>query len=530
MKKVLSILAGLFAVAQFAIAQNVTVTGSVTDENGQPLPGAGIILHGTTTGTEADIDGHYSISVPDGSTLDFSFFGYIGVSRKVSGTAPVNVQLNPDTQSIEETVVVGYGVQKKSDVTGAISSVKAEDLQNRTITTVQGGLQGKTAGVQVVTTSGAPGAESTIRVRGYSSNSDSKPLYVVDGLRTTNISYLDPNDIQSIEVLKDAASAAIYGAQAGNGVVLITTKRASEGVTKISYDFQYTVNKVARIPKVLNAKEYINWAVNEGGLVSQSRIDQYYDGTTDTDWADVAFENGSMQRHNVSISGATKKGSLYASFGDVKNDGPIIGKQDTFDRLTGSLNASYNLFSWLQFTTNNSFGRFHGKRVREGGMYSMLSSVIQMDPLTPVIYSKNGVPAHIQALIDAGHLFLTDKNGDYYSMSPFQESNNINPYIMRDAYHTESEGLNVHGSTSLNLKPFKTLTITSRVGYDYMNRSSYSLQWPHVVNTDTNYDYVVIDASSGSNAYWQWENFINYDETFGKHHLSAMAGMAFDKR
>ncbi len=530
MKKVLSILAGLFAVAQFAIAQNVTVTGSVTDENGQPLPGAGIILHGTTTGTEADIDGHYSISVPDGSTLDFSFFGYIGVSRKVSGTAPVNVQLNPDTQSIEETVVVGYGVQKKSDVTGAISSVKAEDLQNRTITTVQGGLQGKTAGVQVVTTSGAPGAESTIRVRGYSSNSDSKPLYVVDGLRTTNISYLDPNDIQSIEVLKDAASAAIYGAQAGNGVVLITTKRASEGVTKISYDFQYTVNKVARIPKVLNAKEYINWAVNEGGLVSQSRIDQYYDGTTDTDWADVAFENGSMQRHNVSISGATKKGSLYASFGDVKNDGPIIGKQDTFDRLTGSLNASYNLFSWLQFTTNNSFGRFHGKRVREGGMYSMLSSVIQMDPLTPVIYSKNDVPAHIQALIDAGHLFLTDKNGDYYSMSPFQESNNINPYIMRDAYHTESEGLNVHGSTSLNLKPFKTLTITSRVGYDYMNRSSYSLQWPHVVNTDTNYDYVVIDASSGSNAYWQWENFINYDETFGKHHLSAMAGMAFDKR
>ena len=189
---------------------------------------------------------------------------------------------------------------------------------------------------------------------------------------------------------------------------------------------QYSFQNVARIPQVLNAEEYLTW-VREGNLVSEDRISQFYDGKTDTNWADVAFEQGSMQRHNVSFQGANQKGSLFASLAYLQNDGPIIGKQDVFNRLTGTVNASYNLFKWLKITTNNNFAKFNASRVREGGMYSMLGSVIQMDPLTPVIYSKDNVPAHIQALLDQGHYFLTDDNGDYYSMSPFQESNNINP-------------------------------------------------------------------------------------------------------
>ncbi|MFB0974286.1 MAG: TonB-dependent receptor plug domain-containing protein, partial [Bacteroidales bacterium] len=243
------------------------------------------------------------------------------------------------------------------------------DLKNRSITTVDGGLQGKTAGVQIVTTSGAPGASTSIRVRGYSSNSDTTPLYVVDGLRTTSINYLDPNDIQSIEVLKDAASAAIYGAQAGNGVVLVTTKKADEGIRRITYDMQYSLQNVTRIPEVLNAKEYLTW-VKEGNLVAQSRIDQFYDGTTDTDWAKVGFEQGSIIRHNLGFEGAKKNGSLYASLSYTENDGPIVGKQDVYDRLTGSINATYKIKDWINFSTNNSFGTSHTNRVREGGMYS----------------------------------------------------------------------------------------------------------------------------------------------------------------
>ena len=277
----------LFCVNMFA-QERVTVTGVVTDASDYPLVGVGVVQQGTTNGVITDIDGRYSIEVPSGSVIEFSCLGYNSATRTaVAGT--IDVVLEESTLSIEETVVVGYGVQKKSDLTGSISSVGADDLANRSITSVDNGLQGKTAGVQVVTTSGAPGAESSIRVRGYSSNSDSTPLYVVDGLRTENIAYLDPSDIESIEVLKDAASAAIYGAQAGNGVVLVTTKKGQEGTSRVSYDMQYSIQNIGRIPEVLNAEEYINYAVTEGGLVSQDGIDQYYAGVTDTNWADVAF-------------------------------------------------------------------------------------------------------------------------------------------------------------------------------------------------------------------------------------------------
>lgn len=264
----LSILTCIFAFAQ----EKITVSGIVTDDQNLPVIGVSVIQVGTTNGVSTDNDGKYSISVPKGADLEFSCIGLATQTVKAN-SATINIVMGADQNFLEETVVVGYGVQKKSDVTGAISSVKQEDLANRSITSVDGGLQGKTAGVQIVSTSGAPGAESSIRVRGYSSNSDSTPLYVVDGLRTKNISYLDPNDIESIEVLKDAASAAIYGASAGNGVILVTTKKAAEGVTRISYDMQYSFQNVARIPQVLNAEEYLTWeSPNSTGTMHISQM------------------------------------------------------------------------------------------------------------------------------------------------------------------------------------------------------------------------------------------------------------------
>jgi len=511
--------------------QQQPISGKVSDSNGEPLPGVTVVIKGTTVGTITDIDGKYSIpNVPADATLQFSFVGMKTQEIALNGQSVINVSLSEETIGLEEVVAIGYGVQKKSDLTGAISSVKSEDLENRSITTVDRGIEGKTAGVQVVTTSGAPGAETSIRIRGYSSNSSSTPLYIVDGLRTQNISYLDPSDIESMEILKDAASAAIYGAQAGNGVILITTKKATQGTLRIDYDMQYSIQQITRMPEALNAEEFIQYAVTEGHLISQDRIDDYYDGHTDTNWADVAFENGAMQRHNLSFQGANEKGSVYGSFSYLSNDGPVIGDQDKNVRLTGALNADYKIKPWLKFSSNNSLANSKTTMIPAGGMSSLPASVIQMDPLTPVIYSKDNVPAHMQALINQGHAFITDENGDYYSMSPFQESNNINPYILRDANHAESEVFNLRGTSIIDVTPWKTLTFTSRLGYDLLSATSYNLTWPHTQNTDTNVDYVTISASSNDNKYWQLENFVNYIESFNKHNVSAMAGMSYSHR
>jgi TonB-dependent starch-binding outer membrane protein SusC len=513
--------------------QQKSVSGKVTDNSGNTLPGVSVVIKGTSTGTLTDTDGKYSLAnVPADAILKFSFVGMKSQEIAVGNKTVINVTFEVEAVGLEEVevVAIGYGYQKKSDVTGAISQVKAADLENRSITSVDRGIEGKTAGVQVVTTSGAPGAATSVRVRGYSSNSASTPLYVVDGLRTDNIGYLDPSDIESIEILKDAASAAIYGAQAGNGVILITTKRASKGSLNITYDMQSSVQQISHVPEVLNAKEYIQYAVTEGNLVSQARIDQFYDGTTDTDWADVAFENGIIQRHSLSFQGGNENSSTYGSFSYLSDDGPIIGKQDLNKRLTGTINTEYKIKPWLKFSSNNNFANFNTTKVREGGMYSMLASVIQMDPLTPVIYSKDNLPAHIQALVNQGHAFLKNENGDYYSMSPFQESNNVNPYIMRDGYQQQSEGFNLRGSSSIDMTPWKTVTLTSRLGYDYTSQSDYNLTWPHTDNTDTNIDYVSITADDKKIKYWQWENFVNYNESFNKHNVSAMLGTSYSEK
>lgn len=394
MKRVLTSLVLVLLCTISVLAQgNITVTGTVVDVKNVPLAGVAVIQQGTTNGSATGADGKYSITLPKGSVIEFSCIGYNAQTIKAFN-AIVDIVMEEDNLLLEETVVVGYGVQKKSSVTGAISQVKSEDITNRSVTDIAGSLQGKTAGVQIVSSSGAPGAESSIRIRGYSSNSSSDPLYVVDGLRTKNISNIDPSDIESIEVLKDAASAAIYGASAGNGVVLVTTKRASKGVRRISYDMQLSWQQMAHVPDVLNAKDYLTW-VREGSLVSDEIISKYYDGKTDTNWADVAFETGFMQRHNVAFSGANNNGSIYAAVSFLDNNGPVIGDKDQFKRLSATVNADYKIKDWLKFTTNNSFGYASAKFINAGGMYSLPAATIQMDPLTPVTYSKDNVPAHI---------------------------------------------------------------------------------------------------------------------------------------
>ena len=247
-----------------AFAQNRTVSGTVKDSQQIPIIGASVMLVGNTNvGTVTDIDGRFSINVPSGAQLSVSCIGYETIVVPVGDNAVLNLVLREDSEFLEETVVIGYGVQKKSDVTGAIASVKESDLENRTATDLAQALQGKAAGVQIVNSSGAPGSSSSIQIRGYSSNSKTSPLMIVDGLKVSDISYLDPEAIASIEILKDAASAAIYGVEAGNGVVLVTTKSGSSNRDngRIFYNFQHATQRIAHLPELMGAQDYMDYMV-----------------------------------------------------------------------------------------------------------------------------------------------------------------------------------------------------------------------------------------------------------------------------
>ncbi|WP_448788823.1 SusC/RagA family TonB-linked outer membrane protein [Bacteroides graminisolvens] len=507
--------------------KQVKISGKIVDEQNVPMIGVSVLEKGTTNGIITDLDGNYVLKTNEGSTIVYSYVGYITQEKKAFEGA-INITMKEDSRTLDEVVVVGYGVQKKSSVTGSISSVKAEDFENRTITNAEQALQGKTAGVQIISSSAAPGSNPSIRIRGYSSNASSNPLYVVDGLRTNDISNIDPNDIESMEVLKDAASAAIYGAQAGNGVVLITTRKAKKGIRRISYDFQMSSQTLGRTPKVLNAQEYVNYMI-EGNLIPQETIDKYWDGKTDTDWINETFEASMMQRHNVNFQGANENGSLFASISYLNNNGPVVGNKDVFDRITGTINADYKIKDWLKFTTNNSFSRFHAQSVSEGSATeSLMLSTIQLDPLTPVTYSADKLPDTMINYKNQGHTLLQNENGDYYSISPYGDSNNINPYIMRDRATTKREGFIFSGSTYLDFTPIKELVITSRLGYRYSYNNSYGYIMPNLTCSDLYQDYVSVNASSANTTYWQWENFANYTKTFAdKHNVNAMIGMSY---
>ena len=520
----------------FALAQSpAKVTGKVIDDLGEPMIGVSVQVKGTASGAITDIDGNYSVNVEPGATLVFSYVGYIPQEHVVKGGI-LNVTLKEDTETLEEVVVIGYGVQKKSSVTGAISQVKAADMENRTITTAAQALQGKTAGVQLITSSGGPGETPTIRVRGYSSNVASDPLYVVDGVRLSDISGIDPNDIESMEVLKDAASAAIYGAEAGNGVILITTKKGRPGQTKIPYDFQFASQSIARVPKLMNAQEYIAYMTEAapGGtsLIPVSSIEANWDGVTDTDWVDAIFENSKMQKHNLSFAGGSDRGSYYLSLTYLNNNGIIVGDNDKYNRMTATINADYKIKPWLKVGTTNQIEKYSVRRVTGQNAYgSTLSAVLMMDPLTAPTYSPDNLPANMQNLLNQGRDLMKAPNGDYYGVSAFFEGENYNPLIMMNNNITRNSGFNVTGSIFADLTPFDGFTFTSRFGYRLSGARSSGVNLPYYGNSTQSNLYTSVNGQSSTTIYYQWENFANYMKTFADAHtISAMLGMSFQEQ
>ena len=523
-----ALLAGLMmSVSAFAQTRPVTIT--VFDETG-PLPGASVMVKGTTTGTVTDINGNAILDLDEGDVLEVSFIGYNPVEAVVGESDRLQVVLKTDTTLLDETVVIGYGVQKKSDLTGAISSVKSEDFQSRSITSPELALQGKTAGVQLFSSSARPGATPSVRIRGISSNGSSDPLYVVDGQITDNISNIDPNDIESMEVLKDGASAAIYGARAGNGVILITTRKGN-GEGHISYDMQLTSQSLGKIPEVMNAQEYIQYYL-EDGRFTQDFIDSNYDGVTDTDWVNEVFENSFTQRHSIKFDASNEKGSIYASLSYLNNDGMFAGDSDTFERLTAMLNASWKIKPWLEIFSNNQFNTTAIQELPENSeSNNVFLSTLQLDPLTPVKYAADNLPAFMQDILNdpsKGPL-LGDGNGNYWGISAVNQCENINPFIVRDSRHTEVSSVSLSGTTGLNLTPLKGLTVTGRLSYRYRTSSTYGYTKAYYANSYSHQDYMTLSGGLSAPSYYQVEAFANYMKDFGDHHLTAMAGMSYSQ-
>ena len=511
-----------------ASAQNlVKVTGKVIDELNSPMVGVSVIEKGTQNGVMTDGNGKYEITAAAGSTLEFSYIGYLTVDKTaINGT--VNVNMEPDNEMLEETVVVGYGVQKKSSLTGAVTQVKSEDMQARTITNPSQALQGKTSGVQVLSSSARPGAAPSIRIRGVGSNYSSDPLYVVDGRIASDISGIDPNDIESMEVLKDGASAAIYGAQAGNGVILVTTKKG-KGNGKITYDYQFSSQSISNVPKMMNAEEYVAY-YSEAGTISLEKFYNNWDFETNTDWTKTAFENSAMHRHNLTFSAGDMNKSIYVSGSYLNNDGIVTGSKDFYERLTGMVNASWKIKPWLEIGTNNQVEYYKSSSVAEGSEYgSYMLAVLTLDPLTKPYYSVDNLPAHMATLYaETNHApLLTDGKGNVYGISAFNTGENVNPLIMRDRSDSDNRGFNLNGSTYLNFNPIKGLTITSRLGYRLYSSESYSVGHDYYVHAQAKQNFLSVSVGANTGSYVQWENFLNYNKQIRQHNLGIMLGTSY---
>ena len=518
----------IFACVNLSAQERVTASGTVIDENKIPMIGVSVIEKGTHNGTMTDIDGNWSMEVTEGAVLEFSYIGYTSV--ELPAAAGMNLQMEVDTRILEEVVVVGYGVQKKSSLTGSVSQVKAEDMEARTITSAGQALQGNTSGVQVLSGSAKPGASPSIRIRGVSSNNSSDPLYVVDGRLAKDISGIDPNDIESMEVLKDGASAAIYGAEAGNGVVLITTKKG-KGKGKITYDYQYSSQSVSKVPHLMNSEQFIDF-YTEANLISLEKFYNNWDFETNTDWIKAGFEKSNMHKHNLTFSAGDSDKSIYISGTYLNNDGIVVGDKDYYKRLTGMINASWKVKPWLEIGTNNQVEYYKSASVAEGSEYSSyLLSLLTLDPLTKPMYPENALPAHMQQIYnDTSHApMLGDGKGNIYGVSAYVTSESVNPYIMLGSSDSYNRGFNINGTTYINFMPVKGLTVTSRLGYRLSSYENYGISHDYYASGQIQNKYLSVSAGSSNAAYWQWENFLNYTKQIKKHNFGIMLGTSFSE-
>lgn len=538
-------------------AQNIQVKGTVVSgTDNEPLPGVNVVVKDNTSlGTITDLDGVFSLSVPADAVLSISYIGFVTQEISVNGKTSFHIVLKEDTETLEELVVVGYGVQKKSVVTASIAKVGADDLANVAPVRVDNALKGLASGVQVTSSSGQPGAASQIRIRGIGTVNDSDPLYIVDGMPIDGgIDYLNPNDILSIEVLKDAASGAVYGARAANGVVLVTTKSGKAGKVKLNYDFSYGLQNPWKHRKVLDATQYAIM-MNEASVEAGNGIvysDPYSYGKG-TDWQDEIFnDNAPIQQHQLSISGGTEKADYYLSLGYYSQDGIVGGdyNRSNYRRMTMRSNTNYTFFDatkerkWLSKLTagiNLAYSRIKSRGISTNSEYgSPLGSAIAMSPLLSVYYPEgttiddllaqnsemNAVNGKKESVILTP---LQGKNGLYYTIpgSDFNEITNPLAQLSLPGELGNSDKFVANFFAELTL--WDTIKFRSSFGEDLSFWGSDGWNPVYYLGPSTKATDSSVWSSMNRSSVWQLENVLSWDKEFGKHSFQVILGQSAKK-
>jgi len=533
------IISVLFVCLTFALtAQKFTVTGVVTDKLDQTgVPGATVLEKGTINGTITDINGMYSITVSSPQdTLVFTFIGYQKKEVPILGRSEVDVIMESEQTELDEVVVIGYGTQKKKVVTGAIATVNSEQIEKIPVLRAEQAMQGQTAGVQVTQMSGQPGEAPTVRIRGAGTTGDNDPLYIVDGMPVGGIDYLNPGDIESIDVLKDAASAAIYGARAANGVVLITTKSGKAGKMSVNFSTYYGIQNVGKTMEMLGADDY-RMLMNEGARnAKQSEpFDLNEVALYDTDWQKELFgKNVPMTSIDLSIAGGNERTTYATSISYFSQQGIIGEEKSQFDRVTARLNGEHKANNWFTVGTNLAYSyimrRGIGSNQSFNGAYS---SALNLDPLTPVFETDT---ANLSKSPFSDQPVVTTPDGRVYGISGFYDyelgqwdeyigSEIVNPLALLEIQTGETRVDKVVGNIFGEITFIEGLKFRTSLGTDlayvlydswsplyYLNGAQYNINKTSVYKSMTRYFT------------WQWENTLSYTKKIKDHNFSVLGG------
>lgn len=521
----------LCAVCTMANAQQVNVSGVIKDATGETVIGASVMVKGTKTGTVTDFDGRFHVECTPGATLVISYIGY--QTQEVKAADGMNVVLQEAANDLNEVVVTGYTTQRKADLTGAISVVSVDDIAKQNENNPIKALQGRVPGMNI-SADGSPSGTATVRIRGIGTLNNNDPLYIVDGVPTkAGMHELNGNDIESIQVLKDAASASIYGSRAANGVIIITTKKGKEGKIKVDFDGSIAVSTYAHKMKVLNAKEYgqvmwqayvndgmdpntnglgyrYDWGYNAQGtpVLNGISMKKYLDdaGTTpaaDTDWFDETTRTGVIQQYNVSVSNGSDKGSSFFSLGYYKNLGII--KTSDFNRFSARMNTEYKLLKNKMLTVGEHFTLNRTSEVQAPGGF--LQNVLQFNPSLP-IYTEDG-----------NYAGPVGGYPDRYNPVAVLERNKDNRYTYWRMF----------GDAYLNLNPFKDFNIRTTFGLDYSQKQQRFFTYPvtegNVANNKNG-----VEAKQEHWTKWMWNAVATYNMELGKNRIDLMAGMELNRQ
>ena len=521
-----------------ASAPTQKVVGTVVDQSGDPIIGANVLVKGTQNGTITDFDGHFTIEVPKGATLVVSYIGYLQQEVKVTGDN-LKIQLAEDSKSLEEVVVVGYGVQKKKLVTGATVQVKGDEIANRNTVSPLSALQNQSPGVNIVQTSGKPGAGFNVNIRGAGTNGNTTPLYVIDGV-AGDINSLNPADIESVDVLKDAASCAIYGARAANGVILVTTKQGKSGKVSVSYDGSVGWQNMVKIPKQLNAKQYMEvmdlTRMNDGKeahdwskYIPADKLAAYQNGTDEgTNWLEMLRnKNAVTTNHALTLSGGSNYSKFGAGVGYQYQDGIIGGKlaPSDYSRFTIRLNSDHVLWrsgdrDVLTLGENIYFQHTTNRGIQIGNMYA--NAIYTMLHTAPIIPAYNS----------DGSLFTGDdatSNGwDLIGLNQYF-GNPLNQILNSQNAMNKSRNLNFNATGYITISPIKGLTYKGLVYYK--NSSSlwkgYDTKYFNNTNAQKTNDVLSENMSMGWN--WGTTHTLNYKFDLSEHHFDVLVGTEYSR-